>query len=142
MVQTRASNVYHRTAIQTAEPIQLIILCYEAAINDLRQAEELHEKREMNEAYQRIRHAQDIITELLVGLDFERGGDVARNLNRLYNFILRQLIGINSREDASIYDHLVKILSELRDGWEGIRLSPEHISVKAGLLPRNWQASA
>jgi len=142
MVQTRASNSYHRTAIETAEPIQLIILCYEAAINDLKQAKDLHERREMNEAYQKIRHAQDIITELLVGLDYERGGDIARSLNRLYNFILRQLIGINSREDTSIYGHLVKILSELRDGWEAIKLSQSQTPVKAGLLPRNWKASA
>jgi flagellar protein FliS len=142
MVQTRASNVYHRTAIETAEPIQLIILCYEAAMNDLKQAEELHERQEMNDAYRKIRHAQDVITELLVGLDYERGGDIARNLNRLYNYILRQLIGINSRENATIYSHLIKILSELKDGWEAIRLSSSQTPVKAGLLPRNWQASA
>jgi flagellar protein FliS len=142
MVQARASNIYHRTAIETAEPIQLIILYYEAAINDLKQAQELHERREMNEAYRKIRHAQDIVTELLVGLDYERGGDIARNLNRLYNFILRQLIGINSRENTSIYNHLVKILSELRNGWEALKLSPSQSPVKTGLLPRNWQASA
>jgi len=142
MVQTQASNIYHRTAIETAEPIQLIILCYDAAINDLKRAAELHERREMNEAYRKIRHAQDIITELLVDLDYERGGDVAGNLSRLYNFILRQLIGINSRENTSIYDDLVRILSELRDGWEAIRLSPSQTPVKVGLLPRNWQASA
>lgn len=142
MVQTQASNIYHRTAIETAEPIQLIILCYDAAINDLKRAAELHERREMNEAYRKIRHAQDIITELLVDLDYERGGDIARSLNRLYNFILRQLIGINSREDTSIYDHLVQILSRLKDGWEAIRLSAGHTAVKSGLLPRHWQASA
>ena len=142
MFQTQASDIYHRTAIATADPLKLIILCYDAAINDLKQAKELHERREMNEAYRKIRHAQDIVTELLVGLDYERGGDVAGNLNRLYNFILRQLIGINSREDTSIYDHLVKILSELRDGWEAIKLSPNQTPVKTGLLPRNWQACA
>jgi flagellar secretion chaperone FliS len=142
MVQTEASNIYHRTAIATADPLQLIILCYDAAINDLKQAEELHERHQMNEAYRKIRHAQDIVTELLVGLDYERGGDVAGNLSRLYNFILRQLIGINSRENTSIYDDLVRILSELRDGWEAIKLSPDQTPVKTGLLPRNWQACA
>ena len=90
----------------------------------------------------KIRHAQDIITELLVGLDYERGGDIARNLNRLYNFVLRQLIGINSRRDTAVYGHLVKILSDLKDGWEAMRLSPDRNPVKAGLLPRSWQASA
>jgi flagellar protein FliS len=142
MVQTRASNIYNRIAIETADPLQLIILCYDAAINDLNQAKELHERREMNEAYRKIRHAQDIITELLVGLDYERGGDIARNLNRLYNFILRQLIGINSRENTAIYGHLIMIISDLREGWEAIKLTQSQTHVKTGLLPRNWQASA
>ncbi len=142
MVRSRASNIYHQTAIETADPLQLLILCYNAAINDLKQAEEFHERRQMNGAYRKIRHAQDIVTELLLGLDYERGGDVARNLSRLYNFILRRLIGINTLGDTSIYGHLVKVLSELRDGWEAIKLSPNHTPIKAGLLPRNWQASA
>lgn len=142
MVQTHPSNAYYKTAIETADPLHLIILCYDSAIRDLEGAKDLHERREMNNAYRKIRHAQDIVTELLVGLDYERGGDIARNLNRLYNFVVRQLIGINSREDTSIYDHLVKILSELRDGWEAIKLSPNQTPVKTGLLPRNWQACA
>lgn len=142
MVPTQAPNIYHRTAIETADPLQLIILCYNAAIDDLEQAGRFHERRQMDDAYRKIRHAQDIVTELLVGLDYERGGEIARNLNRLYNFILRQLIGINSREDVSTYDRLVKVLSELRDGWESIRHITGRTPVKAGLLPRNWQASA
>jgi flagellar protein FliS len=142
MVMAHPSDIYQRTAIETAEPLNLIVLCYDAAICDLKEARELHERREMNEAYRKIRHAQDIITELLVGLDYERGGNIAVNLNRLYNFILRQLIGVNSREDTSTYGHLIKILSELKDGWETIRLSPSNTPVKSGLLPRHWQASA
>ena len=47
MVVNYASNVYHRTAIETADPLQLIILCYDAAINDLQIAKEHHEKKWM-----------------------------------------------------------------------------------------------
>jgi len=142
MAQGHPSDIYYRTSIQTADPLHLIILCYESAISDLQNAKELHERREMNDAYRKIRHAQDIITELLVGLDYERGGNIARDLNRLYNFILRQLIGINSREDTSIYDHLIKILSGLRDSWEAIKANAGQAEIKSGLLPRHWQASA
>ncbi len=142
MVQERPSVVYYKTAIETANPLHLIILCYEVAIRDLNEAKELHERHEMNGAYRKIRHAQDIVTELLVGLDYERGGEVARNLNRLYNFILRQMIGINSRGKTSTYDHLVNILSELKGGWEAIKLSQGQSAIKSGLLPRSWEASA
>jgi len=142
MVLGNPSDVYYRTAIETADPLHLIILCYDSAICDLKEAKELHERREMNEAYRKIRHAQDIITELLVGLDYERGGNIARNLNRLYNFVLRQLIGINSREDTLVYDHLIKILSRLKDGWAAIKANAGQTEIKSGLLPRHWQASA
>ncbi len=141
-LQTKASNVYQRTAIETADPLQLIILCYDAAIQDLKQAKELHETRDMNGAYRKVRHARDIVTELMLGLDYERGRDIAVNLNRLYNFTLRKMIVINSRESASIFDNLVRILSVLREGWEGIKLGSSQTSVKSGLLPRNWRASA
>ena len=45
MVPNDASNVYHRTAIETADPLQLIILCYDEAINDLKIAKEHHQKK-------------------------------------------------------------------------------------------------
>ncbi len=142
MVARQVSNFYHQTAIQTADPLQLIILCYDGAIEDIRKAKELHQKSEMTEAYRRIRRAQDIVTELLVGLDYERGGEIAGNLNRIYNFVLRQLIGINSRQDVSLYDDLIGILSNLRDGWVMIRLTPGQMQAGGGLLPKQWQASA
>jgi flagellar protein FliS len=142
MIPEQVSNLYNQTAIQTADPLQLIILCYDAAISDLKQAKELHQKSEMNEAYRNIRHAQDIITELLVGLDYERGGDIARDLNRIYNFIVRQLIGINSRKDVALYDDLVRILSNLRDGWQTLKHASGPSSLKGGMLPRQWQACA
>ncbi len=142
MVHNYAVNTYQKTAVETAEPLQLVILCYDAAIRDLGEAESLHKNGLMDEAYQKIRHAQDIITELLVGLDYERGGDIARNLNRLYNFILRQLIGINSRQDTSIYHHLIKILAQLKEAWEEIKLNPpQSVSAVSPVQSRNWQAS-
>ncbi len=143
MALNHALNTYQRTAVETADPLQLIIMCYDAAIRDLEEARDMHERRDMDAAYRKIRHAQDIVTELLVGLNYEKGGDIAKNLNRLYNFILRQLIGINSRGDTAIYGHLIKILAELRSAWEEIRLNAPNIPHMESAQPhRAWQASA
>ncbi len=143
MALNHALNTYQKTAVETAEPLQLVILCYDAAIRDLKEAKDLHERQEMDEVFRKIRHAQDIITELLVGLDYERGGDIARNLNRLYNYMLRKLIGINCREDTAVYDHLVKLLSELKSAWEEIRMNThEAAPVEPASYARSWQASA
>jgi flagellar protein FliS len=143
MALNHALNTYQKTAVETADPLQLIIMCYDAAIRDLEEARDMHERHDMDATYRKIRHAQDIVTELLVGLDYERGGDIARNLNRLYNFILRQLIGINSRGDTMIYGHLIKILCELRSAWEEIKLRAPHMpQMEPAPLSRVWQVSA
>ena len=118
---SQALNTYQKTAVETADTVKLVIMCYDAAIRDLQDARKMHESGSMETAYEKIRHAQDLITELLVGLDYERGGEISTNLSRLYNFMLRQLIGINSRQDTAVYGHIIHLLSELKEAWEQIR---------------------
>lgn len=101
--------------------LDLTIRCYDAVIKDLVQAKEYHLSQRTEATYDRIRHAQDIVTELLVSLDYDRGGVIAQNLSRIYNFVLRQLIGVNSSQDTAMYDHLVGILSDLKGAWEQVR---------------------
>jgi flagellar secretion chaperone FliS len=121
VVHLNAFNAYQKTNIETADPLRLIILCYDAAIQDLEIARGNHSSGQIDITFDKIRHAQDVLTELLLALDFERGGEIAQNLSRLYNFMLRQLIGINARSDTSVYEHLIRMLAELKEAWETIR---------------------
>jgi flagellar protein FliS len=143
MAPNQALSSYQKTAVGTADPLRLIILCYETSIRDLQEAKELHANRSMDAAYEKIRHAQNIITELQLNLDYEKGGEIAVNLSRLYNFIIRELIVINSCKDASVYDHPIQILSELKEAWDGIRAgAPGTHPGEAQQNGRGWQASA
>lgn len=122
MTANLATRSYQRTNVTTADNLKLIIMCYDAAIRDLEEAKRSQQGRHLQATYDRIRHAQDIVTELLVGLDYERGGTIAQNLSRIYNYVLRQLIGLNTNnKDLHTYDHLIGIMGELRSAWEGIR---------------------
>ncbi|HDL89312.1 MAG TPA: flagellar export chaperone FliS [Thermodesulforhabdus norvegica] len=113
-------DTYRKTGVETADPLKLVIMCYDAVIDDLRKAKEYHQEKNLEATYDRVRHAQDVITELLVALDYEKGGDIAVNLGRLYNFVLRQLIVVNSRTDPQHYETLIKLLEELKGAWEQI----------------------
>ena len=140
MMHNYALNTYHKTLIETANPVQLVVLCYRAVLRNLKEAREFHEARSMEQAYKRIWHARDIIKELLVTLDFEQGGEIAANLNRLYRFALGRLAVVNSHTEPSLYDHLIGIFSELMEAWEQVEAGApglEHESRQ----PRNWQAS-
>jgi flagellar secretion chaperone FliS len=99
------------------EGLNLVIRCYDATINNLSKARELHVARDFDATLDNVRLAQDLITELLLGLDYEMGGEIAQNLGRIYNFLLRELITINAGQDATAYDPLIRILSDLKEAW-------------------------
>ena len=121
MMLNRAQNAYRQTNVATADTASLVLMCYDATIEDLKKAKEHHASHRMDTAYERIRHGQDVITELLVGLDFERGGEIAVNLSRIYNYLLRELIGINSMKSPDVYDGLIHIVEELREAWQEVK---------------------
>lgn len=141
MTTNYALKTYQATNVKTADNLQLIIMCYDAAINDLEEARKSQQNHHIEATYDRIRHAQDIVTELLVGLDYERGGDIARNLSRIYNFVLRQLVGINTSEDIQTYDHLIRIMGELKDAWKQLRAQHGSSAMPASAQPPGaaWQ---
>ncbi len=143
MSYSNALKTYQKTNIQTADTLKLVILCYEAAIKDLEMARDFHEKKAIENGYAKIRHAQDIITELLLGLDYERGGEISVNLSKIYNFMLRELMVINSAKDTSIYTHIIKMLGELKEAWEQVRKSSAQApSLTSEMEPRAWEVRA
>jgi flagellar protein FliS len=64
-----------------------------------------------------VTRAQDIITELTVSLDFDKGGEMAKNLFNLYMFFNRQLMEGNVRKDASLLRMVRNFMTQIRDSW-------------------------
>jgi flagellar protein FliS len=64
--------------------------------------------------------AQDIITELMVSLDFDKGGDIAPKLFGLYRFFNEQLMEGNVSKDAQPLRTVSSMLRELRGAWAQI----------------------
>jgi flagellar protein FliS len=95
----------------------LIVRCYDALIRDFQEAKRAHTAGDEDRLMDRIRHAQDIVTELLVGLDYERGGEIAANLGRIYNYMLRELVAIRDSHAQQTLDGMISIAGELREAW-------------------------
>jgi flagellar protein FliS len=122
--QNRAGQ-YRRLHIETAGKLDLILMCYEKAIEMLRQAKVHFEGKEYEKKGRRMQKALEIIHELQSCLNFERGGEVARNLDSLYSYMTRRLIQGDVNKDLGAYDEVIRILSELKEGWEGIAETKE-----------------
>ncbi len=53
-------------------------------------------------------------------LDFEKGGDLANNLNELYSYVTRRLFHANAHNDVAVLDEIYGLMREIRDAWEGM----------------------
>jgi flagellar protein FliS len=111
-------NQYKQTAIKTASRGQILIMLYEGAIQNLRKAMLAIDKKDISAKGLAIGKAHDIINELLNTLDFEVGGDIARDLERLYNFMTEQLVKANFENSKVPLQAVEKLMVTLLDGWK------------------------
>ncbi|MCL2801917.1 MAG: flagellar export chaperone FliS [Treponema sp.] len=128
MSYKNASSTYKETRIKTAGQGQLIVMLYDEAIKQLTRAAELLELNNTEKKDPgRIEHinkavmkAEEIITELIVSLDFEQGGDIAGSLFSLYTWFNRELVEANINHDISRMLTVKDMLSDLRNTWSAI----------------------
>jgi flagellar protein FliS len=113
-------SAYQQTDVLTANPKKLVIMCYEGAISNLKIAKERHLSGEYEAKAKALQKAQDIMVELTVGLDFEKGGQIAKNLDALYRYILRRITEGDLKRDVTSIDEVAGMLEELKGAWEEI----------------------
>lgn len=112
-------NAYRQTAVTTASKEQVLIMLYEGAIKYLKKASECCQKKDIPGKATAVGKAHDIINELNNSLDFTIGGDVAKNLERLYSYMVDLLTQGNLNNDPEKFDQARKLLETLLEGWKG-----------------------
>jgi flagellar protein FliS len=65
-----------------------------------------------------LQKALNIINELQASLDFEQGGQIARNLDQTYSYISQRLLLADFNMDLTMFDEVIRILTELKQAWE------------------------
>jgi flagellar protein FliS len=114
-----ALNAYKETRIRTAGKGQLVVMLYDESIRqidiavDVMQEGGLHYDK-VNAA---LTKAKDCITELMVSVDFEQGGEIAKNLFSLYSYFSQQILEANIKKDVKLLNPIRSHLETLRDAW-------------------------
>jgi len=119
-LQQRWQNAYIENMVKTASPAKLIELLYMKAIDVLKEAEELIKEKKYVEANEKIKRAQDIVVELNLSLDIEKGGQIAKNLRALYNYLFQRLIEGNVKKDINALKEVRGFLEDLLETWREV----------------------
>ena len=111
---------YQRTKVETAGKLELVIMCYEKILQALHEAKAFIAAKEYEKKAHKLQLALDIIHGLQASLNFEKGGQIAKNLDSIYSYVTRRLLQGDIQKDISVYDECIRILSELKEAWDKI----------------------
>jgi len=120
MTYSRPGGAYRDREIKSATPGRLVVLVFDCALSNLYRARRALEVRDLEARVVAVGKARNAIMELLVTLDLEQGGDLARNLHSLYTYIMAELVDVARRPDGARLETIIKIVSELRAAFEAI----------------------
>ena len=119
MSSVRQLQAYRTNQVSTADPGTILLMLYQGAIDFLTRAKDSLERGDMAEKGVGINRALAIISEFLASLNFEVGGEVARNLESLYLFMIDHIINANVANDPKPLEEAIALLRTLKEGWEG-----------------------
>jgi flagellar protein FliS len=111
---------YRQTEVMTADPKRLVIMCYQGVIDNLKIAVKRHAEQQFEAKAKAIGKAEDFLNELMHSLDFERGGEIAKNLDSLYNYMIRRIIFAEANRTTAPLNEILGLMEELKDAWETI----------------------
>ncbi len=125
-MQNYGRNDYRKTEVTTADRGRLVVLLYEGAIDFLKNARQRIHEGNIEGKCNSINRAQDIIQELEFSLNMKEGGEIAKNLRSLYQFMHIHLIRAKiSRDGTQNIDEVISMLSSLNEAWAEVIKRPE-----------------
>ena len=122
---------YKEVAIKTANPLQLVVILYDAAIHALQKAQEQIKRNDIANRSQSINKCASIITELQACLNFKEGGEIAHSLDRLYDYMKRRIFKANVEQNAQTLIEVLTLLENLRSAWDELAAQAQVASVPA-----------
>lgn len=124
MINNNAQFTYQATRISTATKEQLLLITYDIGIKACRTAENAMLGKtnggtpDYDLANREVIRAQEVIRELMVTLNREKGGEVADKLIQLYEYMYQLLVDANIKKEPDNIRTVCGMLEELKQTWE------------------------
>jgi flagellar protein FliS len=103
--------------VAAADPHRLVLLLLDGTLDRIMQARGCIERRSQGEKGRLLNRAIALLQELRGSLNFDNGGQIAVNLDGLYEYCIRQITVANAEDRAQTLDHVAALLQEIRGAW-------------------------
>ena len=109
-----------QTGVEGANPHQLIGMLYQGALDNLQQALGCIERNDYEGRGRHLGRTITILGGLQSLLDHDKGGDIARNLDGLYDYMTVRLYDASREHSKAPVEEVIRLLREVKTGWDGI----------------------
>ncbi len=113
----RGAAAYRQVESETRSPLELVVMLYDGALRFVAEARDALDRGDVVTRTRAVSRALAIVTELQNRLRLDEGGDVAKELDRLYTYLASRLVDSNVKRDRAALDEVHRLLSTVRDGW-------------------------
>lgn len=104
-----------------ASPVELVLLLTNGLLDELARARAHIVAKRYEQKAASIDKCVEIINGLSSSLDFENGGETVANLASIYDFCAQHLQGAGIKLDPAMVDEVIRILTTIRQGWQGVQ---------------------
>jgi flagellar protein FliS len=120
MNATQSIRRYQESDVGSMSREKMVALLYEKMIGCFQRAEEALARNDRVAMADRVNLAQRIVTELRNALDFDIGGEIATNLEAIYDFVFHENLQVLVDRNPSHLRNCTRVLSPLLESWRQI----------------------
>ena len=116
-----ASNAasYREMEILSAPPERLVVLLFDHLVINLHRVRIAIDANDVTLRTVSLTKARNILGELLSTLDFDKGGNIAKDLGSVYRFLLGELTEVGTQRNGKHVERLTQVAETLREGFTG-----------------------
>jgi flagellar secretion chaperone FliS len=111
----RSTSVH--AGLEASDPHRLIVMMMDGALERIATARGLMSHGPSADKAQLLHRAVAIIDELRNSLNFKAGGDIANNLDALYEYMCKRIMQANAANKPEWLDEVSRLLGEIRSAW-------------------------
>ncbi len=110
-------------SVAGADPHRLVLMLMDGVLERLAVARACIERGDIARKAQLLHSCTTLIAELRGSLNVKDGGELARNLSDLYEYMARQTLRANAENKPDVIKEVSSLLSEIRGAW--VAIGPE-----------------
>ncbi len=116
------AQAYVTTQISTASSVQVVVLLYDGAISSMKLAQEGIVALNFHDKARFLDRALRVVGELSASLNMEEGGVIAKDLQRVYEYIQFEVTQANLKNEPGRLEGPIRCMSAIRESWQELAI--------------------